>query len=168
MELEEAKKVLLIIQDKINWELQFKENDIRLQGCINAIDTVIAELHAMQNLLDEKNEELDRLQKENEELSCVKKAIKVYKTNVGTENCQFVLMSESEFLNSFNYKCLLDDYISKNKIKEGIREMKKARDLANELINERVIIADSDSLNFGRKEAHDFDINILQDLLKEE
>ena len=67
MELEEAKKVLLIIQDKILWELQFK-NDIRLQGCVNAIDTVIHELVALQNLLDEKNEEIEHLQKENEEL----------------------------------------------------------------------------------------------------
>ena len=67
MEIEEAKKVLLIIQDKILWELQFK-NDIRLQGCVNAIDTVIHELVAFQNLLDEKNEELEHLQKENEQL----------------------------------------------------------------------------------------------------
>lgn len=52
MELEEAKKVLLIIQDKINWELQFKENDIRLQGCINAIDTVMAELKNKKKIIE--------------------------------------------------------------------------------------------------------------------
>ena len=57
MELEEAKKTLLEIRKELAWVED-----------VEAIDTVIAELFAMQNLLDEKNEELDRLQKENEEL----------------------------------------------------------------------------------------------------
>lgn len=55
MELEEAKKTLLEIRKELAWVED-----------VEAIDTVISELFAMQNLLDEKNDELDRLQKENE------------------------------------------------------------------------------------------------------
>lgn len=58
MELEKAKKILM----------DFPEyQDLVSKEC-EAIDTVIAELHAMQNLLDEKREELEHLQKENEDL----------------------------------------------------------------------------------------------------
>ena len=58
MELEEAKKVLMSLpeyQDLVSKEFE-------------AIDTVIHELVALQNLLDEKREEIEHLQKENEEL----------------------------------------------------------------------------------------------------
>ena len=136
MKLEEAKERLLFMKSQLD-ELIKRNAEIDDSGIddetASAISTVL--------------QELDRLQKENEELSCVKKAIKVYKTNVGTENCQFVLMSESEFLNSFNYKCLLDDYISKDKIREKIELIKILRQA---LYNESNVIT------------------ILQDLLKEE
>ena len=58
MELEEAKKIL---KDTMYDKLEIKLLD-------EAIETIIAELHAMQNLLDEKNDKLERLQKENEDL----------------------------------------------------------------------------------------------------
>lgn len=54
-----------------------------------------------------------------------------------------------------------------SKIKEKIEELRKYRDLAREDIEERVIIADSDSLNYGRAEAHDKDIQVLQELLED-
>lgn len=59
------------------------------------------------------------------------------------------------------------NYISKDKIKEKIEEIRKYKDLANKNIEERIIIADSDSLNYGLKAAHNKDIEILQDLLEE-
>lgn len=62
MELEEAKNTLLEIRKELAWVED-----------VEAIDTVISELFAMQNLLDEKNEELDRLQKENEEFRKLEK-----------------------------------------------------------------------------------------------
>lgn len=55
--------------------------------------------------------------------------------------------------------------IPKSLIKEKIEEIKKYRDIAKELIEERVVIADSDSLNYGRAEAHDKDIQVLEELL---
>ena len=57
MELEEAKNTLLEIRKELAWVED-----------VEAIDTVISELFTMQNLLNEKNEEIELLQKENEKL----------------------------------------------------------------------------------------------------
>lgn len=78
MKIEEAKDILEnVVADEVVGiyckEIQ-KETDCskncEKEDCFiqQAIDTVIAELHALQNLLDEKNEEIEHLQKENEEL----------------------------------------------------------------------------------------------------
>lgn len=60
-----------------------------------------------------------------------------------------------------------NNYIPKSKVKEKIEELKGYRDLAKEQIEERVIIADSDSLNYGRAEAHNKDIEVLQELMED-
>lgn len=59
------------------------------------------------------------------------------------------------------------DCIPISVIQNKIDELTKYRDLAKEQIEERVVIADSDSLNYGRAEAHDKDIQVLQKLLEE-
>lgn len=61
-----------------------------------------------------------------------------------------------------------ENYIPKSLVEEKIEEIKKYEDVAREQIQEKVIIADSDSLNFGRKQAHNKDIEILKELLKGE
>jgi len=71
-------------------------------------------------------------------------------------------VTEIETTNFIKYK----NYIPKSKIKEKIEELKKYRDLAKEQIEERVITVDSDSLNYGRAEAHDKDIQVLQELME--
>lgn len=79
-----------------------------------AIDTAIAELHAMQNLLDEKNEEIEHLQKENAELKTknrTQKKLTEYAKEVTTEQ---VVSTIEEFEK---------DYISKDKIKEKIQNI---------------------------------------------
>ncbi len=58
--------------------------------------------------------------------------------------------------------------IPKKKIKEVKKKIEKAMNLANECIEESIVVADSDSLNFGRKQAHNYDIELLQELLKED
>lgn len=63
----------------------------------------------------------------------------------------------------YSYK----DFISKDKIKTKIEEIKHYKNLAKDSIEERIVIADSDSLNYGRKEAHEKDIEVLQELLEE-
>lgn len=62
---------------------------------------------------------------------------------------------------------LYKNYIPISVIQNKIDELTKYRDLAKEQIEERVVIADSDSLNYGRAEAHDKDIQVLQKLLEE-
>lgn len=58
------------------------------------------------------------------------------------------------------------NYIPVSLVEEKIEELKKYRDIAKELIEEKVVIADSDSLNYGRAEAHDKDIQVLEELLE--
>lgn len=60
---------------------------------------------------------------------------------------------------------LLENSISKDTIKEIIEKIKKAEISASESINECIVVADSDSLNFGRKEAHNYDLTLLENLL---
>lgn len=73
MELEKAKKIILSYIDRyeyVNKSVRYDENGYKatLEKHIEAFNTVIGDLHALQNLVDEKNDEIDRLQKENEEL----------------------------------------------------------------------------------------------------
>lgn len=60
------------------------------------------------------------------------------------------------------------NYVHKDKIKEILSKHKKFKKLAAEQIEGNIIIADSDSLNFGRKETHQVIINDLEELLGEE
>ena len=47
------------------------------------------------------------------------------------------------------------------------KRLSKYRDLAKELIEHKIVVADSDSLNYGRSEAHDKYIQVLKELLGE-
>ena len=52
------------------------------------------------------------------------------------------------------------------KIQEVIKKHEEERDLAGERLTTTTIIADSDSLNYGRIQTHNVTIKDLQDLLK--
>jgi hypothetical protein len=65
------------------------------------------------------------------------------------------------------YLQLKNDSIPKQVIRDKIKELIKYRDLAKELIEHKIVVADSDSLNYGRSEAHDKDIQVLKELLGE-
>lgn len=56
----------------------------------------------------------------------------------------------------------------KEKIREIIKKHKEARDLAGEELTTTTIIADSDSLNYGRIQAHNVAIYDLENLIGEE
>lgn len=60
-----------------------------------------------------------------------------------------------------------NDYIPKQKVKEVIKKIKEILDIAEEQIESKIIIADSDSLNFGRKQAHGKDIELIERLLED-
>ena len=61
----------------------------------------------------------------------------------------------------------MKECIPKQVIRDKIKELSKYRDLAKELIEHKIVVADSDSLNYGRAEAHDKDIQVLKELLGE-
>ena len=95
------------------------------------------------------------------------------------ESEKFYHNADKEFIQKYhdeaselNTKCInletqLSNSIPISVIQNKIDELTKYRDLAKEQIEERVVIADSDSLNYGRADAHDKDIQVLQKLLEE-
>jgi transcriptional regulator CtsR len=62
----------------------------------------------------------------------------------------------------------LENSVSKDKIREIIKIIEKYSQMAKEEINVKILIADSNSLNYGREEAHNADIYHLKQLLEEE
>lgn len=110
MELEEAKELLIEMRENCLKE-NSAYNDTKRKDKAEAIDTVIAELHAMQNLLDEKNEELDRLQKEN-------KGIKARVDKYIQGGNETLRLEHEETLKYYH-----ENYISKDKIREKIEEL---------------------------------------------
>lgn len=108
------------------------------KGQKETYETVIAELHAMQNLLDEKNEEIEHLQKENEELNTFFKRI------------------EDKDLDEANIRAeaMLDmDKIWRNKIREKIEEIEKMAN-GNKIIENTI--------------RYKIEMALLKNLLKEE
>lgn len=146
MELEEAKKTLNKYREEL-WKdnkgvEEYAESGEDLEK-IDAIDTVISELVALQNLLDEKKEELDRLQKEN-------KSIKARVDKYIQGGNETLRLEHEETLKYYH-----ENYISKDKIREKIKE----------------IYEDKNSEYYDMfLEQRDIEktISILKDLLKEE
>lgn len=139
MKLEEAKERLIELS-RISQEgakLHPQDAEMFLTDK-EALETAIAELHAMQNLLDEKNEEIERLQKENEEYKNRNKIL---------ESCKYVDSHE----------------IIKAKLEECERWRKKIR-IMIEAIEELLIKLTSEEVK-NRLEAKK---QILENLLKEE
>lgn len=152
MTIEEAKKVLLVLQDKIEYKLQF-EIDETLKEYSKAIDVVIGEVFAMQNLLDEKNDEIEHLQKENKELIEVNKLVEKFPVDEMSDDVKLILITKGNFLTNPCFKNLLEDYISKKKIRKMIEKLKE---LLPTITNEDV------------KNRLDAKKQILEALLKEE
>lgn len=59
-----------------------------------------------------------------------------------------------------------ENFIPKEKIVDIIEKISVYKKLAKESIEQRIVIADSDSLEYGRMEAHSVDMSMLQELLK--
>lgn len=66
---------------------------------------------------------IDKLQKENEELKILKSGIQTLQ-DLRIEDGKYIVMSKNDFLNG-SCKHLLDDYISRQKIKDEIKELDK-------------------------------------------
>jgi len=66
---------------------------------------------------------------------------------------------------------IITNYITENSIPKQflvnkIKEIEKARDTANLLIERKLVIVDNDSLYSGERIAHNHDINILKELVE--
>lgn len=59
-----------------------------------------------------------------------------------------------------------ENFIPKEKIVDIIEKISLYKKLAKESIEQRIVIADSDSLEYGRMQAHNVDMSMLQELLK--
>lgn len=58
------------------------------------------------------------------------------------------------------------NYVKRSELKEAIKYHEYARDLAGEQLTTTQIIADSDSLNYGRIEAHNVAVSKLEKILE--
>lgn len=106
-----------------------------------------------QSAIETALKELERLQEENAELKLKER------------NRRLGKYGEIEIHDLIN-KTLQEDYIPKDKTREKIKEIQKYEEAAREQIEESIVIVDGDSLNFGRKQAHGKDIEVLKDLLE--
>lgn len=61
-----------------------------------------------------------------------------------------------------------ENFISKEKIVDIIEKISVYKKLAKESIEPKIVIADRDSLEYGRMQAHNIDMSILQELLESE
>lgn len=61
-----------------------------------------------------------------------------------------------------------EKFIPKGKIVDIIEKISLYKKLAKESIGQRIVIADSDSLEYGKMQAHSVDMSILQELLESE
>lgn len=61
-----------------------------------------------------------------------------------------------------------ENFIPKEKIVDIIEKISVYKKLAKESIEQRIVIADNDSLEYGRMQAHNVDVSMLQELLESE
>lgn len=92
-----------------------------------------------------------RLQEEN----------KRYKSENETLKCSIAVANKLEEL-------IKEDFIPKGKIVDIIEKISVYKKLAKESIEQRIVIADSDSLEYGKMQAHNVDVSMLQELLESE
>lgn len=115
--------------------------------------------HKLQNDLDIANAEKIEIQKENEELNKIKSLIEILKVNT-MEDEKYIVISKGSFFDG-SYKFLLDDYISKQKIKDILNEINKEYIKQEKIFNKHFEKENRDIQDYYiQKEA----TNIMQEL----
>ncbi len=160
---EEEKKAIAKVKDVIEYDKEHRIVTIydkqplfrdTLQTVLNLIEKQQKEIEELQELSISVRavNQIDKMQKEIEKL----------KKQLDLDNeCEIALNNRIMDLENADKKW-------EDKIKAKIEEIKQYKDLARDRIQEKIVIADSDSLNYGRKEAHEKDIEVLQSLLEKE
>lgn len=91
---------------------------------------VLKENEYIHNELNKQQTTINKYAKENEELKILKSGIQTLQ-NLGIEDGKYIVMSKTDFLNG-SCKHLLDDYISKQEIKDKIRKNEEIIDISND------------------------------------
>lgn len=94
-------------------------------------------------------------------LEKLKKENKRYKSENETLKCSIAVANKLE-------ERIKEKFIPKGKIVDIIEKISLYKKLAKESIGQRIVIADSDSLEYGKMQAHSVDMSILQELLESE
>lgn len=168
MKLEEAKERLLELSKVSEKGAKLHPDDAELfLTDKEALETVIAELHAMQNLLDEKNEEIEHLQKEKVSKEKLVEAIDfAINATDSDDNYSIGLCNGMIYVKSLitdgnpDYKKCKNNSISKDEIRKKIKQMKTEEKIKTKNLGgtDRYLV----KLEYMHKE------NALQELLKEE
>ena len=108
-----------------------------------------------QNLLVEKRDNFKII------LNLIEKENKRYQSENETLKCSIAVANKLEEL-------IKEDFIPKGKIVDIIEKISLYKKLAKESIGQRIVIADNDSLEYGRMQAHNVDVSMLQELLESE
>ena len=104
-----------------------------------------------------------------EELKSITEHFKYCIKNNVIRDEEYVLMGMEKILNLIEKQQKeIENSISKDKIRDKIKIIECYSKIAKEEIEERIVIADTSSLNYGRKQAHDADLYHLKELLGEE
>ena len=75
----------------------------------------------------------------------------------------------NEYITYKDEKWIKEKYcIPIQKLKDIIEKISLYKKLAKESIEQRIVIADNDSLEYGRMQAHNIDVSMLQELLESE
>ena len=98
--------------------------------------------------------------KENEELKEYKRNVE---KNYKKENKQ--LKNTIAMVDKLEER-IKENFVPKEKIENIIEKISVYKKLAKESIEPKIVIADSDSLEYGRMQAHSVDMSMLQELLK--
>lgn len=81
-------------------------------------------------------------------------------------NVQETILNLIEKLKKENKRYKSENETLKGKIVDIIEKISLYKKLAKESIWQRIVIADSDSLEYGRMQAHNVDVSMLQELLE--
>jgi hypothetical protein len=121
MKLEEAKERLLCLYsenaDLLSNAFEFEEETIY-------IDEELANEYLLENeAIDTLLQEIEHLQKENEELKEVNKLVEKFPVDEMSNDTKLILITKGNFLTNPCFKNLLDNYISKDKIKDCLEDI---------------------------------------------
>ena len=138
-----------------------------------ALENILADRERLEKEKEELKEKLNKKDKIIESMRFIKNTSRYEDTILidedkvnYTKNRFLIELNNGKFVEVNTLKSKANKYDSLIKeIEDKIKEIGEYSDTARELIEEKIVIADSDSLNFGRQQAHNKDREVLRELL---